>query len=541
MNSVFTIPKPVNEPPKNYLPGSEERKMLKEELQRQTHDCPVIPLIIGGKEVYTENRVPVCMPHDHQHILAYCCLAGEKELQQAMGSAMAAKAGWEAMPWVHRAAIFQRAAHLISGKYRYRLNAATMLGQSKTVYQAEIDAPCEITDFLRFNVYYADMIYRQQPENKTAVWNRMVYRPLEGFVLAISPFNFTAIGGNLASSPAIMGNTVLWKPATTAVLSNYYLMQVFLEAGLPDGVINFIPSTGSDVSRYVVCDSRMAGFHFTGSTSVFGSIWKQVGEAISSYWTYPRLVGETGGKDYLFAHSSADVPALVSAMVRGAFEYQGQKCSALSRCFIPRTLWPQVKEGILRETAKLQVGDVTDFRTFMGAVIDRKSFVDLKAYIDAAQASPDAEVLCGGYDDSKGWFVYPTIIQALKKEYPTMVEELFGPVLTVYVYEDAELDDMLHYCNTSTSYALTGAIFAQDRTSIVHMEEMLRHSAGNFYINDKPTGAVVGQQPFGGSRGSGTNDKAGSPLNLYRWTSVCTVKECFEPTAEIVYPYMTEQ
>lgn len=540
-NSIFAIPKPVNEPPKTYLPGSPERALLKAELEKQSNECPVIPLIIGGKEVYTEDRIPVTMPHDHQHVLAWCCQAGEAELKQAMDSAMAAKANWETMPWVHRAAIFQRAAHLISSRYRYQLNAATMLGQSKTAYQAEIDAPCEITDFLHFNIYYADNIYREQPENKAAVWNRMVYRPLEGFVLAISPFNFTAIGGNLATAPAIMGNTVLWKPAATAVLSNYYLMKVFMEAGLPAGVINFIPASGPDVSQYVISDPRMAGFHFTGSTGVFETIWKHVGENIASYNSYPRLVGETGGKDYVFAHPSADVPSLVSALVRGAFEYQGQKCSALSRCFIPSSLWPRIKEDLLQKTAELKVGDVRDFRNFMGAVIDKKSFSMLKEYIDAAQASRDAEVLCGGYDDSKGWFVYPTIIQAKKKDYPTMVEELFGPVLTLYVYDDEDLDDMLQYCDSSTSYALTGAIYAQDREAIVYMEDKLRHSAGNFYINDKPTGAVVGQQPFGGARGSGTNDKAGSPLNLYRWTSVCTVKECFEPTAQILYPYMSEE
>jgi len=538
MNCNFSIPKPLNEPPLSYAPGTPERDAIKAELGRQSGTCPTLPLIVNGQELYTDRQVDVTMPHDRRHVLAHCCMAGERELRAAVEAAMHAKAHWETMPWEHRAAIFQRAASLISGKYRFLLNAATMLGQSKVVYQAEIDAPCEIIDFLRFNVYYADQIYRQQPDDKPHVWNRSVYRPLEGFVLAVSPFNFTAIGGNLATAPAIMGNTVVWKPATAAVLSNYYLMRAFMEAGLPAGVINFVPAKGSDISKYVVSDSRLAGFHFTGSTDVFGQVWRQVGEHISTYRSYPRLVGETGGKDYIFAHETAEVPALVSAMVRGAFEYQGQKCSALSRCFIPRGIWPETKELLLRETAKLSCGDVADFRNYMGAVIDKSSFMQLKDCIDAAAASPDAELLCGGYDESKGWFVKPTVILAKKKEYPAMIEELFGPVLTIYIYEENELDEMLAYCDQSTPYALTGAIFAQDRKAIVSMEHQLRHSAGNFYINDKPTGAVVGQQPFGGARGSGTNDKAGSALNLYRWTSVCTVKECFQPTHSIGYPFM---
>ncbi len=538
MNSNFTIHKPLNEPPLSYGPGTPERELIKAELARQSQICPTLPLIINGREVYTEQQTPIVMPHDHRHVLANCCLAGKKELEDAIEAALQAKEAWENMPWEHRAAIFQRAASLITGKYRFLLNAATMLGQSKVVYQAEIDTPCEIADFLRFNLYYADQIYRQQPEDKPHVWNRSVYRPLEGFVLAISPFNFTAIGGNLATAPAIMGNTVVWKPATGAALSNYYLMRVLLEAGLPAGVINFIPAKGSDVSKYVVGDVRLAGFHFTGSSQVFAKIWKQVGENITAYRSYPRLVGETGGKDYIFAHQSAEIPALVSAMVRGAFEYQGQKCSALSRCFIPKSLWPEVRTLVLAETARLTAGDVRDFRHFLGAVIDKNAYDQLKACIDQAAASPDAELLCGGYDESQGWFIKPTIILAKKKTYPAMIEELFGPVLTIYVYEEDELEQTLDYCDKSTPYALTGAIFGRDRQVIARMEHKLRHSAGNFYINDKPTGAVVGQQPFGGARGSGTNDKAGSALNLYRWTSVCTVKECFQPTHEIGYPFM---
>jgi len=540
-NGIYCIPKPQNEPVLSYLPGSPERAALKAELKRQSENKIVIPLVIGGKEIFTEKRTTVTMPHNHGHVLAECCMGGEVELRLAIDAAMAAKENWEAMPWEHRSAIFMRAAQLLSGKHRALINAATMLGQSKTAYQAEIDSPCEVVDFLRFNVYFADQIYRQQPESSPGVWNRICYRPLDGFVLAVTPFNFTAIGANLCTAPAIVGNTVLWKPATTAVLSNFYIMKVLLEAGLPAGVINFIPSKGSDISKHVVSDPNMGGFHFTGSTEVFSGVWRQVGENIQSYHSYPRLVGETGGKDFIFAHKSANVPALVSAMVRGAFEYQGQKCSALSRTFIPQSIWPNVKELLLAETAKLKTGDVRDFRNFMGAVIDKSSFTIIKEAIDHAKASPEAEVLCGGYDGSKGYFVYPTIIHAKDKSYPTMREELFAPVLTIFAYPDEELDETMRFCDESTPYALTGAIFAEDRQAIVNMEWTLRGSAGNFYINDKPTGAVVGQQPFGGARASGTNDKAGSPLNLYRWMSLRTIKENFEPHSEITYPYMAEE
>jgi 1-pyrroline-5-carboxylate dehydrogenase len=540
-NGTYCIPKPQNEPVLPYLPGSPERAALKAELKRQSENKVLIPLIIGGKEVFTERRITVAMPHNHGHILAECCMAGQAELRMAIDAALAAKENWEMMPWEHRSAIFLRAAQLLSGKHRALINAATMLGQSKTAYQAEIDSPCEVVDFLRFNVYFADQIYKQQPENSVGVWNRICYRPLDGFVLAVTPFNFTAIGANLCTAPAIVGNTVLWKPATTAVLSNYYIMKALIEAGLPAGVINFIPSKGSDISKHVVSDPSMGGFHFTGSTEVFSGVWRQVGENIQSYRSYPRLVGETGGKDFIFAHKSANVPALVSAMVRGAFEYQGQKCSALSRTFVPQSIWPDVKEALLSETAKLKTGDVCNFRNFMGAVIDKASFDTIKRSIDEAQASPDAEVLCGGYDDSVGYFVYPTIIQAKDKSYATMREELFAPVLTVFAYPDEELDEMLRFCDESTPYALTGAIFAEDRQAIVHAEWMLRGAAGNFYINDKPTGAVVGQQPFGGARASGTNDKAGSAINLYRWMSLRTIKENFAPPHEILYPYMSEE
>ena len=536
----YNIPKPINEPVCQYLPGSAERSLLKAELERQSRELITIPLIINGEKIHTEKSTPVFMPHKNKHILAYCSQAGEQELKWAIESALSAKSKWENMPWEHRSAVFLKAAELAGTKYRAKLCAATMLGQSKVAYQAEIDAACEFIDFLRYNVYFTDQIYRQQPESSKGQWNRLNYRPLEGFILAVTPYNFTAIGMNLATAPAIVGNVVVWKPAGSAVLSSYYTMKLLEEAGLPAGVINFVPSTGADVSRYVISDRRMAGFHFTGSTEVFSAVWKDVGQNIGKYNSYPRLVGETGGKDYIFAHSSADIPALCAAMIQGAFEYQGQKCSALSRAFIPETIWPELREKLLNEIIGLRVGDVMDFRNFMSAVIDEKSFCKLKIVIDEAKSAPDVEVLCGGYDDSEGYFVYPTVIVTKNNYYKTMLKELFGPILTVYVYPESKFDDTLRFCDTSTSFALTGAIFAGDREIIAHMEHLLRHSAGNFYINDKPTGAVVGQQPFGGARASGTNDKAGSALNLYRWMSLMTVKENFAPSDKIDYPFMQE-
>jgi 1-pyrroline-5-carboxylate dehydrogenase len=536
----YHVPKPSNEPVYQYIPGDTQRLALKAELEKQSKELVSIPLIINGEEIHTEKRNSIAMPHNHRHILANCSQAGEQELKYAIESAMAAKNKWENMPWEHRSAVFLKAAELAGTKYRAKLCAATMLGQSKVAYQAEIDAACEFIDFLRYNVYYADQIYRQQPESSKGQWNRVNYRPLEGFVLAVTPYNFTAISMNLAVAPAIAGNTVIWKPAGTAVLSSYYAMKLLEEAGLPAGVINFVPSSGADISRYVVSDPRMAGFHFTGSTEVFSSVSKYVEQSIGKYDSYPRLVGETGGKDYIFAHSSADIPALCAAMIRGAFEYQGQKCSALSRAFIPETIWPELREKLLDGIKKLRVGDVMDFRSFMSAVIDEKSFIQLKSVIDEANDSPYVEVLCGGYDDSKGYFIYPTLLLAKKRDYETMLRELFGPILTIYVYPESELDETLRFCDTSTPFALTGAIFARDREAIAHMEYLLRHSAGNFYINDKPTGAVVGQQPFGGARASGTNDKAGSALNLYRWMSLMTIKENFATSDGIDYPYMRE-
>lgn len=538
-NGYFKVEMPKNEPVKAYLPGSPERASLKKELERQSAQVVQVPMIIGGKEVWTERKTKAVMPHDHAHVIAEAASGGEKELKDAIAAALAARKAWTEMPMEHRVSIFLKAADLIAGPMRDKVNAATMLGQSKTAYQAEIDT-CELIDFLRFNVYYLQQIYDRQPNNTPNVWNRIEYRPLEGFVTAISPFNFTSIGANLPTAPAIAGNVVLWKPATTAVLSNYYVMQALMAAGLPAGVINFVPSRGSDMSKYVLSDPNLVGFHFTGSTEVFSGVYSLVGENIKKYKTYPRLVGETGGKDFIFAHNSADVPGLVAALTRASYEYQGQKCSAASRAFVPASIWPQVKEGMLAEIEKIKIGDITDFRNLMGAVIDASAFKTNKEYIDYAKASEDAEVICGGYDDSKGYFIYPTLIEAKKPDFKTMVEEIFGPVMTVYVYPDDKLDETLASCDTATSYGLSGAIFADDREAIVKMEDALKGTAGNFYINDKPTGAVIGQQPFGGARASGTNDKAGSEINMYRWLSPRTIKELRVPCLDVTYPYMVE-
>lgn len=538
-NGYFKVEMPKNEPVKAYLPGSPERASLKKELERQSAQVVQVPMIIGGKEVWTERKTKAVMPHDHAHVIAEAASGGEKELKDAIAAALAARKAWTEMPMEHRVSIFLKAADLIAGPMRDKVNAATMLGQSKTAYQAEIDT-CELIDFLRFNVYYLQQIYDRQPNNTPNVWNRIEYRPLEGFVTAISPFNFTSIGANLPTAPAIAGNVVLWKPATTAVLSNYYVMQALMAAGLPAGVINFVPSRGSDMSKYVLSDPNLAGFHFTGSTEVFSGVYSLVGENIKKYKTYPRLVGETGGKDFIFAHNSADVPGLVAALTRASYEYQGQKCSAASRAFVPASIWPQVKEGMLAEIEKIKIGDITNFRNLMGAVIDASAFKTNKEYIDYAKASEDAEVICGGYDDSKGYFIYPTLIEAKKPDFKTMVEEIFGPVMTVYVYPDDKLDETLASCDTATSYGLSGAIFADDREAIVKMEDALKGTAGNFYINDKPTGAVIGQQPFGGARASGTNDKAGSEINMYRWLSPRTIKELRVPCLDVTYPYMVE-
>ena len=540
-NGFFNVPTAKNEPVLGYLPGSTERDSLKKALEKQAETVEDIPLIIGGQDIKSDDRGQCVMPHKHDHVLAEFSMADSKSLKNAISAALAAKKTWATMPFEHRASIFLKAAELLAGPWRDRINASTMLGQSKTIYQAEIDAACELADFLRFNVAYADQIYRQQPENSKGIWNRLSFRPLDGFVLAISPFNFTSIGGNLSIAPAIMGNTVLWKPASTAVLSNYYIMRLLEEAGLPAGVINFVPARGQDISEHVLTHPDLAGFHFTGSTKTFNSIWRRVGEHIDSYRAYPRLIGETGGKDFVFAHPSANLDMLSAALIRGAFEYQGQKCSAASRAYIPESLWTTLKPRLIKEVAELKTGDPAMFDTFMGAVIDKKAYDSITSYIDQAKVSEQATVLCGDYDDSQGYFITPTIIQAYDPHYTSMVEEIFGPVLTVFVYPDHEWEKTLDLCESSSTYGLTGAIFATDRNAICQMEEALTHAAGNFYINDKPTGAVVGQQPFGGSRASGTNDKAGSMLNLYRWVSPRTIKENFLPSSDVLYPYMTEK
>jgi len=540
-NSHFEVPSPVNEEVIGYAPGTPRREELKRELARQSAAVADIPLVIDGREVRTGRTGAVVMPHDLRHKLAEFHIAGEPEMNLAMNAATEAKHLWANMPWEHRASIFLKAAELIAGPWRARINAATMLGQSKTAHQAEIDAACELIDFLRYNVFFANEIFKDQPNNTQAVWNRLEYRPLDGFVVAVSPFNFTSIGGNLCTAPAIVGNTVIWKPARTATLSNYVFMRILMEAGLPAGVINFLPCGGDDLSRYVLIDPRMAGFHFTGSTRVFSGVWSLVGGNIKKYHSYPRIVGETGGKDFVFAHPSAEVEPLVAALVLGAFEYQGQKCSAASRAYIPSSLWPEARERLLSAVSNIKCGDPRDFTNFCGAVIDEPSYGSIAGYIEEARRSPDAELLCGGCDDSKGYFVYPTVILTRNPEYRTMVEEIFGPVLTVYVYPDEDYAGALNSCVTASPYALTGAAFARDRSAIIHMEQTLCGTAGNFYINDKPTGAVVGHQPFGGGRASGTNDKAGSMLNLYRWISPRTIKENFLPTRATTYPFMLEE
>ncbi|WP_306590348.1 L-glutamate gamma-semialdehyde dehydrogenase [Geothrix sp. 21YS21S-4] len=538
-NAIFSLPTPHNEPILSYAPGSKERALLKAELERQSAVELDIPLIIGGKEVRTGRTKAAVCPHDHQHVLARYHEAGETEVRMAIDAAMAAKKDWEATPWEDRAAVFHKAASLISSKYRYILNAATMLGQSKSAFQAEIDSTCEAADFFRFNTKFMEEIYRQQPQSDPQVWNRMQFRALEGFVFAVTPFNFTAIAANLPTAPAMMGNTVVWKPASTSVVSNYYLMQLYKEAGLPDGVINFLPGRGSMIGKLVIEDPNLAGLHFTGSTGVFNDMWKTIGNNLDRYRAYPRLVGETGGKDYIFVHASADVEAAASAIVRAGFEYQGQKCSACSRVYAPASLWAELKKRVLELMAGIRMGDVRDFRNFFNAVIDEPAFDSTMKYIELAKQAPDAEILVGGKGDkSKGYFIEPTIILTTNPKFVSMEEEIFAPVVTVYVYDDAKLDETLRLLDETSPYALTGAIFATDRYVINHLTEALANSAGNFYINDKCTGAVVGHQPFGGARTSGTNDKAGSFLNLVRWTSPRTIKESFTPPYDLRFPFL---
>jgi len=541
-NAIFSLPDAFNEPALSYAPGSPERARLKAELDRQYHQVVDIPLIIGGEEVRTGRLQQAVCPHEHGHVLANVHEAGPAEINLAIQAALDAKAAWERTPWEERAAIFNRMASLISTKYRYILNAATMLNQSKTAHQAEIDSTCETADFFRYNAKFMEQIYRQQPESNTHTWNRVHYRALEGFVFAVSPFNFTAIGANLATAPAIMGNTVVWKPASTSILSNYYLMQLYKEAGLPRGVINFVPARGSLIGGIVLDHPNFAGIHFTGSTGVFNSMWKTVGENMGKYKIYPRLVGETGGKDYILVHHSADMVEAATAIVRASFEYQGQKCSACSRVYAPASHWPQLKALILEHVNSIKMGDVRDFRNFMGAVIDQASFDNTMRYINLAKDSPEAEIIAGGHgDSSKGWFVEPTIIVTTNPKFVTMEEEIFAPVLTIYVYDDNKLEETIKVLDETSPYALTGAIFARNRYVVDRLTEALANTAGNFYINDKCTGAMVGHQPFGGARASGTNDKAGSFLNLVRWTSPRTIKECFAPHREFAYPFMAEE
>src|SRR5213594_2849811 len=541
MNATPRIPPPVNEPVLSYAPGAAERVELKRALKDLSARQIEIPLIVGGEEVRTGTTVEAVMPHCYRHVLARVHQAAPREVQAAIAAAREARRDWSTWSLERRAAVFLRAADLLATRYRPIVNAATMLGQSKTAHQAEIDSACELIDFFRFNPHYAERLYTEQPISATATWNYLDYRPLEGFVYAITPFNFTSIGGNLPTAPAIMGNTVVWKPAATAVLSNYFIMRLLAEAGLPPGVINFVPGPSVQVSERLLADRAFAGIHFTGSTEVFQALWKQSAANLTSYAAYPRLVGETGGKDFILAHPSADPEVLATGLVRGAFEYQGQKCSAASRAYVPDALWPAVRDRMLATLAEVKVGDPADFRNFMGAVIDRKAFDKIKGYIEAAKRAPGVKVLSGGgADDTDGYFIEPTVLEAQDPAYRTMCEEIFGPVLSVHVYPAARWAETLRLVDETSPYALTGAIFAQDRRAVEEAKEALRYAAGNFYVNDKPTGAVVGQQPFGGARASGTNDKAGSLLNLIRWVSPRAVKENFVPPRSFSYPFMAE-
>lgn len=538
-NAIFNFPLPANEPVKTYLPGSPERIALNAELKRQSSEVIDIPLIIGGKEIRTGNVGTVVMPHNHKHILATYHKAGEKEVQMAVDAAMAAHKEWGETPWEVRASIMLRIAELLAGKYRPVLNAATMLGQSKNIYQAEIDSACELIDFLRYNVAYACKIYATQPKSAANQINSVEYRPLEGFVMAISPFNFTSIASNLNMAPAMMGNTTIWKTSSTAILSNYYLMKAFMEAGLPDGVVNFLCGPGSLIGRVAMDSPDFGGIHFTGSSATFNYLWKKVGENLPKYKTYPRLVGETGGKDFIFVHPSACTKAVANAAFCGAFEFQGQKCSAASRMYVPKSIWPAVLDGIRERAEEVKMGDVADPDNFINAVIDEASFDNIVSYIEYAKESKDAKIVVGGeYDKSVGYFIRPTVIETSDPHFKSMEEEIFGPVLTVYVYEDDKLDEAVELCNTTSPYGLTGSVFAKDRQAAEKICKALRYSAGNFYINDKPTGAVVGMQPFGGSRASGTNDKAGGEFNLIRWVTPRTIKETLVPATRYKYSYM---
>lgn len=541
-NAQFFYDRPVNEPVFPYAEGTPERLALEKEIARQSSIEVEIPLVIGGKEIRTGKTGKVVMPHNHGHVLATYHMATEKEVKMAIDAALNAHKQWGIMSWVERVSITLKVAELLSKKYRYLINAATMAGQGKNAFQAEIDAVCETIDFIRFNAHYVSEIYNDQPHSETGNLNRLEYRPLEGFVFAVSPFNFTAIASNLVLAPAVVGNTVVWKPSTTSLLSNHYLMKIFMEAGIPDGVINFIPGSGSMIGNIALNHSQLAGVHFTGGTNTFNNIWKTVSENIGSFRSYPRLVGETGGKDFVFVHASADPDEVATALVRGAFEYQGQKCSAASRAYIPASLWDSIRRRIDRNLKLIQKGDPKDFCNFVNAVIDESAYNRIMKYIETARQSSDAEIIFGGTGDkSTGYFIDPTVILAKDPHFITMEEEIFGPVLTIYVYEDQDFEKTLELCDATSPYALTGSIFSKDRYATVKACATLRYAAGNFYMNDKPTGAVVGQQPFGGSRQSGTNDKAGSYLNLLRWINPRTIKETFMPPTDFRYPYMHEK
>ena len=538
-NAIYNFREPKNEPVLSYKPCSEERILLEEELEKQKNQIIDIPLIIGGKEIRTGKTGKLVMPSDHHHVLATYHMATEKEVSLAIDAALDAKCEWMTLSWMERAAIMAKAAELISKKYRFKINAATMLGQGKNVLQAEIDSACEVIDYLRFNIYFASLIYQEQPISESENINRLEYRPLEGFVYTVTPFNFTAIASNLSTSVALMGNTTVWKPATTSLLSNYYLMKILEEAGIPSGVINFIPGKGSVISNVVLKHKDLAGIHFTGSNLTFNSLWKQVSDNLSVYKSYPKLVGETGGKDFIFAHKSANPLELATAIVRGSFEYQGQKCSAASRAYIPESIWPDTKRHILKMVSEIKIGDVCDFRNYVNAVIDESAFDKVMSYIDKAKLSGDAEIITGGKGDkSTGYFIEPTVIVTENPHFFSMEEEIFGPVMTMYVYNDDKFDETLTLCDETSPYGLTGAIFSSDKYAMIKACRALRYSAGNFYINDKPTGALVGQQPFGGARASGTNDKAGSHLNLLRWVSPRTIKETLIPATDFKYPFM---
>jgi 1-pyrroline-5-carboxylate dehydrogenase len=540
-NAYFKVPLPVNEPVKSYKPGSPEREELKKKIAELKSQQVEIPLIIGGKEIRTGNTEEIRIPHNHSHILGVYHKASKKEVDMAIEAALEARKEWAEMPWEHRVSVFLKMAELLAGPWRATLNAATMLGQSKTVHQAEIDSAAELVDFYRFNSYYFAKLMEDQPFSSAGIWNRMEYRPLEGYIFAVTPFNFTSIAGNLPTAPALVGNVSLWKPASSAVYSAYWLMKLFEEAGMPKGVINFVPGSGGQVGNPAMTNPNLAGIHFTGSTEVFQNMWKLISDNLKNMKYYPRIVGETGGKDFIFAHNSADVDALVVAALRGAFEYQGQKCSAASRMYVPKSIWKDFKEKFVAEVGKIKMGDVEDFTNFMGAVIDKGAFETITGYIKYAKSSNEAEIITGGnFDNSKGYFIEPTTIVTTNPKFKTMQEEIFGPVLTIYVYDDNKLDETLTLCDETSPYGLTGAIFAQDRKAIVKMSDALRNAAGNFYINDKPTGAVVGQQPFGGGRASGTNDKAGSAMNLMRWMTARTIKETFDPPKDWRYPFMSE-